>query len=143
MTMHRWHLALAFCVIGLAPHLNSQTLASAKPPAYPLAARAAGIDGPVVLKGTISKEGKMQDIHVVSGPPELRQAAIDAVQGWTYKPYRHLGRIVEVDTTVTVNFNMGVGEKKAAEQAKAQAELAKSMQPPPSQDNPQPAASRK
>jgi len=82
----------------------------------------------------------MQDVHVVSGPAELRQAAIDAVQAWTYKPYRHFGRIVEVDTTVTVNFNMGIGTKKAAAQAKAQVELGKATQPQSSQDNPQPAA---
>ena len=135
MKIHRWPLVLVFCVIGQALHLNAQIMTSAKPPAYPLAARAAGIDGPVTLRGTISKEGKMQDIHVLSGPPELRQAAIEAVKGWTYKPYRHFGRIVEVDTTVTVNFNMGVGQQKVAEQAKAKAELAKSM---PSQDGQQP-----
>ena len=121
-------VVLAFCTVALSLLLDAQTLASAKPPVYPLAARAAGIDGPVTLKGIISKVGKMQDIHVVSGPPELQQAAIDAVSGWTYKPYKHFGQVVEVATTVTVNFNMGVGEQKAAAQAKAQAELAQSNQ---------------
>nr|WP_246301721.1 energy transducer TonB [Granulicella arctica] len=128
---------MAIYVIAGSHLLNAQTLASAKPPGYPLAARAAGIDGPVVLKGTVSKEGKMQDIRVLSGAPELQQAAVDAVSGWTYKPYKHFGQIVEVDTTVTVNFNMGVGKQKAAEQAKAQAELAKVPKPAPSQDTPQ------
>ena len=128
--------AIVAVLLALSPLVRSQTLASAKPPAYPLAARAAGIDGPVVLKGTVSKQGKMQDIHVLSGPPELRQAAIDAVMGWTYKPYTHFGHVVEVNTTVTVNFNMGTGQKKLDEQAKAQAELNKSLQTSPA--NPQP-----
>jgi len=128
-------------MLALAPLLNAQSLASARPPAYPLAAKAAGIDGPVVLKATISKEGKVQNIHIVSGPPELRQAAIDAVESWTYKPYKHFGRVVEVDTTVTVNFNMGVGKEKAKAQSEAQALLAKS--PQSAQDTPQPSTSQK
>ncbi len=70
----------------------------------------------------------MQDLSVLSGPPELRQAAIDAVKGWTYKPYKHFGHVVEVATTVTINFNMGTGKQKAAEQAKAQAEITKTSQ---------------
>lgn len=142
MTLYRLYLAVAFCVFGLCPQIHSQTLISAKPPAYPLAAKAAGIEGTVVVKGTLTKEGKMQDIRAVSGPPELRRAAIDAVQNWSYKPYRHFGRIVEVNTTITVNFNMGTAEKKAVEQAKAQAELAHSIETPPAEDNPQPAQPR-
>lgn len=138
MTKHRWLRALAFSVLGLCPHLHSQTLVSTQPPAYPLAAKAVGVDGPVVLKGTLSKQGKMQDVHVVSGAPELRQAAVDAVRTWTYTPARHLGRTVEVDMTVRVNFDMGTAEKKAAEQAKAQAESAKSTQPSTAQDNSHP-----
>lgn len=96
----------------------------AKAPAYPLAARAAGIEGAVVLEATITKLGDVKDVRVISGPPELRQAAVDAVISWKYKPQHHWGRAVDVDTTITVNFKMGAGDKKKAEQAKAQAELA-------------------
>ena len=124
MKLRHCYLKFAICILTLSTTLNAQTLVSAKPPAYPLTARAAGIDGPVRLKGTISKEGKMQNLNVLSGPPELRRAAIDAVMSWTYKPYMSSGRPVEVDTTVTVNFNMGKGKDKAAAQAKAKVELA-------------------
>ncbi len=136
MKMHRSLLLVAISLFALVP-LNGQTLATAKPPLYPLAARAAGIEGSVKLKALITKEGKVRDIHVLSGAPELQQAAIDAVSNWTYKPYRHFGQLVDVDTTITVNFNMGTGDKKKAEQAKAQAELEKANQPAPSQDIPQ------
>ncbi len=131
--MHRNLLLAAICSLALVP-LSGQTLATAKPPLYPLVARAAGIDGAVKLKAIVTKDGKVRDIHVVSGAPELQQAAIDAVSSWTYKPYRHFGQLVEVDTTITVNFNMGTGDKKKAEQAKAQTELAKASQPVPSHD---------
>ena len=127
VSRHRRYLAVVICFVALAPGLHAQaTLASAKPPGYPLAAKAAGIDGPVVLQCTITKEGKVQNLRVVNGPPELRQAAMDAVSNWTYHPYRHFGHLVEVNTTITVNFNRGTGQKKLEEQAKAQAEIAKS-----------------
>ena len=141
MTWPYRRVAVAAFLIAFAPLVNAQaTLASAKPPGYPLGAKAAGIDGPVVLKGTISKEGKLQSLRVVSGAPELRQAAIDAVSNWTYQPYKHFGRVVEVHTTITVNFDMGKGQKKLDEQTKARAELEKSAQPTPSQESATPPA---
>jgi TonB family protein len=139
----RQSIVLALCVLALGSSLNAQaTLESAKPPFYPLAARAAGIEGAVTLKGTISVEGKMQSIHDVTGPPELQQAAIDSVKSWKYKPYSQLGKLVEVNTSVTVNFNMGNPKQQAAAQARAQAELEKAGQPTPSQNSPQPPAAK-
>jgi protein TonB len=37
----------------------------------------------------------------------LRQAAIDAVQQWRYRPYLLNGQPVEVETTINVVFNLG------------------------------------
>jgi TonB family protein len=118
-------LFVFFSMSSALPVAAQATLASAKPPLYPVAAKAAGIDGPVVVKALITKSGDVQNVHAISGPPELRQAAIDAVLNWKYHPYTHFGKPVEVDTTITVNFNMGTGQKKLDEQAKAKAELAK------------------
>ena len=100
-------------------------LVSTAPAGYPLGAKAAGIEGKVVLKGVIGKDGTMRDVRAVKGPPELRQAAVDAVMRWVYHPYFHNGAAVDVETTITVNFSMGDKKKKAEEQAKAQAELVK------------------
>ena len=77
------------------------------PPVYPEAAKAAGVEGTVVLKGLIGKDGTLKDLHVISGPEMLQQAAIDATSQWIYSPYLLNGEPVEVDTTVSVNFNMG------------------------------------
>jgi protein TonB len=76
-------------------------------PQYPAIARAAHIQGVVVLQATISKTGLIENLRVVSGPPILRQAAIDAVQTWRYKPYLLNGDPVEVETTINVIFNLG------------------------------------
>lgn len=72
-------------------HLQAQTgapgsLVQAAPPMYPLAAKAAGIEGEVVLKGIIDTDGHMKNLQVVKGPSELRQAAVEAVMHWIYHP---------------------------------------------------------
>jgi protein TonB len=76
-------------------------------PQYPAIAKAARIQGTVVLQATISKAGGITNLRVVSGPPMLQQAALDAVRSWRYKPYLLNGDPVEVETTVNVVFNLG------------------------------------
>ncbi len=75
-------------------------------PVYPAEARAQGVEGTVVLAATISKDGTVQDLHGISGPPTLAAAAVDAVSQWTYKPYMLNGNPVQVRTTITVNFRL-------------------------------------
>ncbi len=75
-------------------------------PVYPPLARMARIQGTVVLKAIISKQGTIEELHVVSGHPMLTQAAIDAVQQWRYRPYMLLGEPVEVDTQIIVDFTL-------------------------------------
>jgi protein TonB len=76
-------------------------------PTYPPIARAARISGTVVLQATISKQGTIQNLRVISGPPMLTQSALEAVKTWRYKPYDLNGEPVEVETTVNVVFNLG------------------------------------
>jgi len=73
-------------------------------PTYPAIARAMGIQGTVVLQATISKQGTIENLHVVGGPAMLQQAALDAVKTWRYKPYMLNDQAVEVETTVNVVF---------------------------------------
>src|ERR1019366_9371956 len=76
-------------------------------PTYPPIAKAARVSGTVVLQGTISKTGSLETLRVVSGPPMLRQAALEAVQTWRYRPYMLSNVPTEVDTTVNVVFALG------------------------------------
>jgi protein TonB len=76
-------------------------------PQYPAIAKAARIQGTVVLQATISKNGSIQNLRVISGPPMLQQSAMDAVRSWRYRPYLLNGDPVEVETTVNVVFNLG------------------------------------
>src|SRR5271166_5672325 len=78
-------------------------------PVYPQLARAARIQGTVVLQALISKDGSIENLHLVSGHPMLAPAAIDAVKQWKYKPYFLNGEPVEVETTINVNFTLAGG----------------------------------
>jgi len=75
-------------------------------PTYPPIAVEARQEGTVILQATISKSGTIENLRVVSGPPMLQQAALDAVQRWAYRPYLLNGEPVEVETTVNVVFTM-------------------------------------
>jgi protein TonB len=76
---------------------------SVQPP-YPVLARAARVQGDVVLRAIIDKNGNIQDLQLVTGHPMLVPSAIEAVKQWRYKPYLLNGNPVEVDTTITVIF---------------------------------------
>src|SRR5271167_3954388 len=78
-------------------------------PVYPALARSARIQGTVVLQAVISKDGSIENLHLVSGHPMLAPAAIDAVKQWKYKPYFLNGEPVEVETTINVNFTLAGG----------------------------------
>jgi protein TonB len=75
-------------------------------PIYPPIAIAAHASGTVILAATISKTGVIEDLHVLSGPLILRQAAMNAVQYWRYRPYLLNNQPVEVETTVNVVFSL-------------------------------------
>jgi protein TonB len=80
---------------------------SGAPPQYPAIARAAGVQGTVVLGATISSSGTIENLHVISGPPMLTATVKQAVRTWRYRPYLLNGEPVAVDTTVYVVFRLG------------------------------------
>lgn len=75
-------------------------------PVYPALARTARQQGVVILEATIGTDGTIQNLRVITGPPLLQQAAVDAVSQWRYRPYMLNGQAVPVTTTVTVNFTL-------------------------------------
>jgi TonB family protein len=75
-------------------------------PIYPPLARRAKLEGDVVLNAIIDTRGKVTRLRVLSGHPLLAQSAIDAVRQWKYRPYLFEGKVVPVDTTITVQFHL-------------------------------------
>jgi protein TonB len=75
-------------------------------PVYPPIAIKTRIQGTVVLEATITKEGTIETLRIISGHPLLARAALDAVSQWRYRPLFLNGEPVEVITTVTVTFTL-------------------------------------
>jgi periplasmic protein TonB len=76
-------------------------------PVYPEIAKTAHIQGTVILHAIISKEGTVQELQYISGPPLLMRSAMDAVRQWRYRPTLLNGEPVQVDTTISVVFTLG------------------------------------
>ncbi|MDQ2834236.1 MAG: energy transducer TonB [Acidobacteriota bacterium] len=97
-------------VIGNNPRIGSRVMAghlvSKIEPVYPEAARSRHASGAVVLNAVIGADGRIHTLHLDSSPdPDLAMAALAAVRKWTYTPYLLNGDLVDVQTTITVNFN--------------------------------------
>ena len=72
-------------------------------PVYP-PANNKRMDGTVVLRVIIGKDGAVNSVRYVSGPANLMDSAVNAVLQWRYKPTLMNGAPIEVDTTVSVVF---------------------------------------
>jgi len=73
-------------------------------PQYPPIAKQIRLEGSVILKAIISREGNIARLEVASGPGVLALAAKEAVGQWKYRPYLLNGEPIEVETEITVNF---------------------------------------
>jgi len=98
-------------VLSRPPQVDGQTVKSPKRlvnvnPVYPEDARAARVEGLVVLEITIGENGSVTDARVIRSIPILDQAAIDAVLQWIYEPTLLNGVPIEVELTVTINFTL-------------------------------------
>jgi periplasmic protein TonB len=76
------------------------------PPIYPKLAMKAGVGGTVVLEATVTAEGIVDEIKVISGNPLLTQAAIDCMRQWQYEPTFLNGEPVPVILTAKLNFEL-------------------------------------
>ncbi len=90
--------------INVSQGVSNGLLVKQVPPLYPTLALQMRVAGSVELEANISKDGSTANVQVLKGDPLLRQAAVNAVRQWKYKPYRLDGQPVEIVTQVTVNF---------------------------------------
>jgi len=75
-------------------------------PIYPDAARKQHIEGQVLLKILVGKDGGVQQVQILDGNPLLATAASDALVRWKFKPLMRMGQPVEFKTQITVNFKL-------------------------------------
>lgn len=76
------------------------------PPQYPDVALRTRTEGDVVVAVVIDKSGSVSSVKPVSGPPLLREAAVDAVRRWKYERTMLNGQPIAVQMLVTVRFHL-------------------------------------
>jgi periplasmic protein TonB len=76
------------------------------PPSYPPIARAAHVEGIVILEAVIGEDGAVRDVRVLRSIPLLDLAAVDAVRQWRFTPTLLNGQPVPIVMTVTVAFRL-------------------------------------
>jgi protein TonB len=75
-------------------------------PVYPSMALQLRREGIVQLLATVSKDGKITNIKVLSGDSMLVRSATDAVRQWQYRPYLLNGQPLEVETQIAISFKL-------------------------------------
>jgi protein TonB len=91
--------------VKIGGDVHAPQLLSSVMPIYPPMARSSGIVGNVVVQASISATGAVVSTKVISGPAVLRQAAVDAMRRWKYRPATLNGLPVSVEVTVTMAFH--------------------------------------
>lgn len=76
-------------------------------PNYPPLARQARVQGQVLVDAILDEQGNIVEMKVVSGPPLLYQAALDALKTWKYEPTYLNDQPIAVEMIVTITFQLG------------------------------------
>jgi periplasmic protein TonB len=98
--------APAPAAIRVGSGVQSAKLIFGPKPAYPPLARTTRTQGTVKIQALIGRDGLIRNLQVVSGPPLLIAAAIEAVRQWRYQPTLLNAEPVEVITEIDVNFTL-------------------------------------
>lgn len=76
-------------------------------PRYPAIARRAGVQGAVVVRGIVRRDGTIDDVEIIKDLPYgLGESARAAVMQWRFRPATVHGEPIDVYYTVTVNFRL-------------------------------------
>jgi len=76
------------------------------PPSYPAKARAAGIQGTVIVQALVGRDGEVKDARIRQSIPELDEAALEAVRHWKFKPALAGGVPTAVWVAIPVKFSL-------------------------------------
>jgi TonB family protein len=77
---------------------------------YPDAAKGARIQGKVILRIFVNREGAVQHAEVISGHPLLAPSALEAIKEWKYKPYLLNGEPRSFESEAIIIFSLAGGD---------------------------------
>lgn len=75
-------------------------------PEYPPEAKATRLEGDVIFRIIIGRNGKLREIHLRRGKPILIEAAAKALSEWQYETFMLNGEAVEVESLATIQFRL-------------------------------------
>jgi TonB family protein len=75
-------------------------------PTYPASAAAARVQGEVKLEAEVGRDGTVESTRIISGPPLLADAAVNAVQHWRYRPYLYEGKPIAMNAQIVMDFQL-------------------------------------
>ena len=64
------------------------------------------VQGRVVLRAIIGKDGALQNVELAQSPSLLSEAVLEAVKKWRYQPRYQDGVAIEVETQITIDFEI-------------------------------------
>ena len=107
----------AYPSIRVPPELQGQSAVTAESlqigeavsrtaPRYPEEAASQGVEGTVKLRAIVGKDGAVENVTVISGPPLLASAAVATVRQWRYKPTLLGDQPVEVAEDISIVFQL-------------------------------------
>jgi len=92
--------------LAVGGDVKQAKLMSSVPPLYPALAKTQHVSGNVTVDALIDANGRVTTMKVVSGPPLLHQAAMDALKQWKYQPAMLNGKAVPMHLSVTIQFRL-------------------------------------
>ena len=92
--------------VGSPGHIESSQLIHSVQPVYPLTAKQLHVEGDVELRVVVGVDGTVRSVGLVSGPPSLVMAAIDAARQFLYKPALLNGKAIETVQTIEMSFKL-------------------------------------
>jgi len=75
-------------------------------PAYPPEAQKQQIEGVVKIHQVVGTDGRVRSVNLLSGPPLLAPAALEAARYWRYLPALLNGQPVETEQEVEIEFRL-------------------------------------
>jgi protein TonB len=79
---------------------------SMDPPVYPEVAMSAEVEGTVIVRALVGKDGKVKDVIIIEGHPLLNDAAIASAKSAIFRPALQRHRPVEVWVMMPITFKM-------------------------------------
>lgn len=92
--------------IGFSLRSVTRSLRSPEPLQRIAAANRGGLHGSVRVVAMVDPDGRVEFAHPVTGPEELRPAAVEAVRQWTFRPKLRNGKAEHGTAVVDVPFGL-------------------------------------